>query len=277
MRLDEGLVMPFAGLGAVSVFFGGVIVFSMLFASFDLLSLGGVLGLSFLVLGLCVVGYALMFSSRRRLVLLVSVVIVVGGVLSNMSYDYSSRLREGSSFRFSVVDASGRSRALGFKVPFNLFSVSQDLGRYAELFCDARLRWTYPPKVLPDPVYFRVECATYVDPDGDGVYGLYRTFSQNPVLDRWVRVREPGSEVLGWRRESETVAVAQTDRIPVFTISGVDSIFEVSSRVKYRFRIYVHTRVGELSYLVESPAYEFYIALERVSADNIRFLGSGPW
>jgi len=275
-RFNENLLFSFAGLGAVSAFFGAVILWSVARGGFSLVSFWGVAGFSFFILGLLAVGYSVYLSGRPATVLSVALLIFVGGFLSNMAYDFSARSRSGNTFRISVVDESGRVLTLGPDV-FGLFSVlAEDLGRYAELFCDARLRWEYPPRSLPSSVSFSVQYATYVDIEGDNRgFALWRNYNDNPVLSRWAGVHYPGSSTRGWKKVSDNVVVSQTDRIPLFTISGRDSVFDVGSKVRYCFRISVNTRVGELSYLVQSEPYVFHIDLLKRSDDSVMFVGFG--
>jgi len=225
-RLNENLLFSFAGLGAVSAFFGAVILWSVARGGFSLVSFWGVAGFSFFILGLLAVGYSVYLSGRPATVLSVALLIFVGGFLSNMAYDFSARSRDGNSYSFQVVSSDGVVYNLGPK-SFALLSTvpGENLGSSCQIRFDARLRVTDPPGSLPLPS-FTVDRTMYVKLVSSSVYGKYVQATFVPVAPY---VHYPGSSTQGWEYSSDgSVARCQTGSMTLesFSVSVADSSWD---------------------------------------------------
>jgi len=270
VRLNENLLMSLAGLGAVSAFFGSVILLAIAAGGFSFITIWGISGISFLVLGIASIAYSVYLSSNTCVVLAVAVLIFVGGVLSNMAYDFSSRVREGNSFSFQVVAADGSVYTLGSK-SFALFSAgsSTNLGSSCMIRFDARLKLSDPPGSIPLPE-FSVDRTMYVKLDGESYYGMAK---QGSWFVKAPYVTHLGSDEPGWEYASDgSVARCQTGSMPLdsFSLGDVSPNWD---KVYFCYSVIADLGLGPLG-SIQSEPYEFYVHFN-IGSDAIYYIGSG--
>jgi len=107
--------------GAIALFFGAVIVVSLVYQNVplpDYLRVGPLCGFAFLALGVSAICYAVWHSENRVTASVIILAIFVAGLVSNMAFNYATNPQH---YSFSAVGSDGRQVRLGWNVPFNLW------------------------------------------------------------------------------------------------------------------------------------------------------------